>query len=93
MSVTTSPQLLEPGRGAGLFDVVRHRYLLRLIVRQEMRVRYHGSVLGLFWSYVKPAVQFGVYFVALGILLRLNANVENFAIYLFSGLVLINFFG
>jgi ABC-2 type transport system permease protein len=87
------PELVEPGRGAGLRDVVRQRFLLKLIVRQEMRVRYHGSLLGLFWSYIKPAVQFVVYFVALGIVLRVNEGVEDFAVYLFSGLVVINFFG
>ena len=85
--------LVEPGRGAGLLDVARHRFLLKLIVRQEMRVRYRGSVLGLFWSYVKPGLQFAVYFFALGVFLKLNRQLEDFAIYLFSGLVLLNFFG
>jgi len=85
--------LVEPGRGAGLRDVVRNRFLLRLIVRQEMRVRYRGSVLGLFWSYIKPALQFSVYFFALGIFLKVNRSLPNFAVYLFSGLVVINFVG
>ena len=85
--------LVEPGRGAGLLDVARHRFLLKLIVRQEMRVRYRGSVLGLFWSYVKPGLQFAVYFFALGVFLKLNDELEDFAVYLFSGLVLLNFFG
>ncbi len=88
-----APGLVEPGRGAGLLDVVRHRFLLKLIVRQEMRVRYRGSVLGLFWSYVKPGLQFAVYYFALGVFLKLNEGLEDFAVYLFSGLVLINFFG
>ena len=92
-AATAVPPLVEPGRGAGLLDVARHRFLLRLIVRQEMRVRYHGSVLGLFWSYVKPGVQFAVYFFALGVFLRLNRSLEDFAIYLFSGFVLLGFFG
>lgn len=92
MSTAAPAALVEPGRGAGLLDVVRHRFLLRLIVRQELRVRYHGSVLGLLWSYVKPAVQFGVYFFALGVFLRLNRTLEDFAIYLFSGLALLTFF-
>jgi ABC-2 type transport system permease protein len=92
MSVA-APELVEPGRGAGLRDVFRQRFLLRLIVRQEMRVRYHGSLLGLFWSYVKPAVQFVVFYFALGVFLRVSENVEDFAIYLFSGLVIMNFFG
>jgi ABC-2 type transport system permease protein len=84
--------LVEPGKGAGLLDVFRHRFLLRLIVKQELRVRYRGSVLGLFWSYVKPAVQFAVYFFALGIFLRLNRSLDGFAVYLFAGFVVISFF-
>jgi ABC-2 type transport system permease protein len=84
--------LVEPGKGGGLLDVFRHRFLLKLIVRQELRVRYRGSVLGLFWSYVKPAVQFAVYFFALGVFLRLNRSLDGFAIYLFSGFVIISFF-
>ena len=92
-AVAELPELVEPGRGAGLLDVARNRFLLRLIVRKELRVRYRGSVLGLFWSYVKPAVQFGVYFLALGVFLRLNQTLEDFAVYLFSGLVVLNFFG
>ena len=93
MTTAALGPLVEPGRGRGLLDVARHRFLLRLIVRKELRVRYRGSVLGLFWSYVKPAVQFGVYFLALGVFLRLNQTVEDFAVYLFSGLVVLNFFG
>lgn len=90
--MTTTAGLVEPGRGAGLLDVVRQRFLLRLIVKQELRVRYRGSVLGLFWSYVKPAVQFAVYFFALGVFLRLNRSLEDFAVYLFAGFVVISFF-
>jgi ABC-2 type transport system permease protein len=82
----------EPGRGAGLLDVARRRFLLRLIVRKELRVRYRGSVLGLAWSYVKPAVQYLVYFLALGVFLQQNRTTEDYAVYLFSGLVVINFF-
>ena len=93
MTVATLPELVEPGRGRGLLDVARNRFLLRLVVRKELRVRYRGSVLGLFWSYVKPAVQFAVYFLALGVFLKLNETLEDFAVYLFSGLVVLNFFG
>lgn len=85
--------LVEPGRGHGLLDVLRSRFLLRLIVRQEMRVRYRGSVLGLLWSYVKPAVQFAVYYFVLGVFLELNNSNKNFAVYLWAGLVIINYFG
>lgn len=86
-------ELVEPGRGQGLLDVFRNRFLLRLIVKKELRVRYRGSVLGMLWSYVKPAVQFVVFYVALGLFLELNKGTEDYAVYLFSGIVVINFFG
>lgn len=92
------PDLITPGHGAGLRDVLRSRYLLRLLVQKELRVRYRGSVLGLLWSYVKPGVQFIVFYVALGVFLGLEqsernpAGLPNYAIYLFSGIVLINYF-
>ena len=35
-----SSALAAPGQGKGLFDVVSNRYLLRLIVRKEVQVRY-----------------------------------------------------
>lgn len=84
--------LSTPGTGRGLIDVFSQRYLLRLIVRKELRVRYRGSMLGMAWSYVKPAIQFLVYFVALGLFMRLAHSIEAYPIYLFSGIVVINFF-
>ncbi|WP_369052003.1 ABC transporter permease [Kineococcus terrestris] len=81
-----------PGRGRGLLDVFERRYLLKLLVRKELRVRYQGSFLGLLWSYVKPAVQFAVFYFALGVFLQQRDVVQNYAVYLFSGIVVINFF-
>ena len=84
--------LVAPGRGRGLLDVHRNRYLLSLITRKEIQVRYRGSVLGILWSYIKPAMQFAVFFVAMGLFLGLNRGVENYAVYLFSGIILMNLF-
>lgn len=91
-------ELKIPGRGAGLRDVARHRFLLKLLVDKEIKVRYRGSILGLIWSYVKPGVQFIVFYIALGVFLGLEQSdrnpdgLPNYAIYLFAGIVLINFF-
>ena len=91
-------ELETPGRGAGLADIFRSRFLLKLLVSKELKVRYRGSVLGLLWSYVKPGVQFVVFYIALGVFLGLEQSsrnpggLPNYAIYLFSGIVLINFF-
>lgn len=84
--------LAAPGRGRGLRDVASNGFLLRLLVDKEIQVRYRGSMLGLVWSYIKPAVQFAVFYLAMGVFLQLNKGAENYAIYLFAGMALINFF-
>ncbi|MEV4258583.1 ABC transporter permease [Spirillospora sp. NPDC049652] len=81
-----------PEAGGGLEQVFRRRYLLRLLVRRELKARYKGSLLGLGWSYVRPAVHFGVYFSIVGVFLGVNKAVEDFPVYLFSGMVLVNLF-
>jgi ABC-2 type transport system permease protein len=83
---------IRPGHSAGLVDVFGRRYLLALLVRQEVRVRYRGSVLGWLWSYVKPLTQFAVFFIALGVFLQQNNVIPNYAIYIFSGLIVVNVF-
>jgi len=81
-----------PGRGRGILDVIRWRYLLSLLIQKGTATRYRNSVLGWTWSYVKPAAQFAVYYFVMGIILGLHQNVPNFAIYLFSGVVMVNLF-
>ncbi len=81
-----------PGRSSGLLDVFRWHYLLRLLVRTGVTTRYRNSVLGWTWSYVRPAAQFLVFFIVLGVFLNLNHGIPNYAIYLFSGIVVINLF-
>lgn len=85
--------LRPPGQDRGLRDVVHHRFLLKLITDKEIQIRYRGTVLGLLWSYLKPGVQFLVFYIAMGVFLDLNRGIENFAVYLFSGIVVMNLFG
>ena len=84
--------LTEPGKGKGLLEVFKRVYLLRLLVHKELRARYRGSFLGMLWSYVKPAIQFIVFYFALGVFLQMNRAIENCSIYLFSGIILMNYF-
>jgi ABC-2 type transport system permease protein len=90
--VSTVQPLLAPGRGGGLLATARRGYLLRLLVRRELRARYQGSLLGLGWSYVRPAVNFVVYFFVVGIFLKASKAIPNYPVFIFSGLVLISFF-
>jgi ABC-2 type transport system permease protein len=82
--------LVNPGRVGGLGEVFRRRYLLRLLVRKELRVRYAGSSVGLAWSYVKPAVRFLMYWQVIGLLLP--KELENRPLHIFAGMIMVSFF-
>ncbi|MCR2818055.1 ABC transporter permease [Microbacterium sp. zg.Y1090] len=81
-----------PGRGRGLVDLIRWRYLLGLLVRKGTATRYRNSVLGWTWSYVKPLSQFVIYYFVMGVILQFHRDIENFPIYLFSGVIIVNLF-
>jgi ABC-2 type transport system permease protein len=83
--------LVPPGANGGLVDVFRRRYVLKLLVRKEIQARYSGSFLGLFWSYVNPAVRFAVYYFIIGVILGLR-SVPQFGIHMFAGLVFVHYF-
>lgn len=87
-----APELRDPCGGGGLRDVLRRRYLLRLLVRKEVKVRYLGSVLGMTWSYIQPLTRFAVYFVIIGIILGMNRAIPNFAVHIVAGMVMVHFF-
>ncbi|MFD0691528.1 ABC transporter permease [Actinomadura fibrosa] len=91
-SIRPDEGLRAPGADGGLRQTFRNKYLLRLLVRRELRARYKGSLLGLGWSYVRPGVHFAVYFYIVGVFLGVNRSVEHFPVYLFSGMVLVNLF-
>ena len=82
--------LAPPSASNGLLEVFRRRYVLRLLVRREISARYSGSFLGLFWSYVQPATKLAMYYFVIAVVL--DRGIENFAIHLFAGLVMVHYF-
>ncbi|QBE49413.1 ABC transporter permease [Leucobacter triazinivorans] len=88
----TDPEFETPGKSKGLFGVFRYRYLLSLLLKKGVATRYHGSVLGWVWSYVRPGAQFLMYFLVIGLVLGQNRGIQFFPVYLFSGIVAVNLF-
>ena len=61
------------------------------MVRREIQARYARSLFGLAWSYINPTVRFFTFYFVFGILLE-RGNIQNFAIHLFAGMVLVHYF-
>ncbi len=83
--------MIDPAAKGGLLGVLRRRYLLRLMVRRELKARYIGSKMGLAWSYINPLSRFLTFYFVFGIIL-LRGQIPNFAIHLFAGMVVVNLF-
>lgn len=76
----------------GLAEVVRRRYLLRMLVRNTIQSRYQGTALGWMWSYLQPAIRFCLFYFLFQVMVGRGADMENFAVHLFSGMVIVHFF-
>ena len=92
VSHSTDARYDEPGASRWLLDVFSYRHLLVLLLKKGITTRYYGSALGWLWSYIRPAAQFLMYYVMIGIVLGVDRGVAYFPVYLFSGIVIINFF-
>ena len=80
----------------GFFNAVREvasrRELLGLLVRRELVGKYKDSSLGLVWSMVRPLTQLLIYYLVMGEFLGAARNINNFAIFIFSGLTIYGLF-
>ncbi len=73
-----------------LRNLVERRELLTSLISSDIRIKYKGSALGLFWSMLSPAMTLGMYYMVFSFFLK--NGIPNFVIYLFSGLVVWNMF-
>lgn len=89
----SAPALREPWRiSGGPLALWRDRSLLWGLIRKNRLGRNQGTVLGAAWDFIDPVVQFTVYFLVIGVLLGLSRSVENFPLYIFSGLITVQLF-
>ena len=75
--------------------VVRHRGLIRSMVERDLKSRYVGSVMGLFWSVIHPLALLVTYTFVFSVIIQMelphpllqDAGVGSFAVYLFCALL------
>lgn len=91
---------MYPGRelnisnlGAG-FSTNRYLELLYVLVMRNLKVRYRGSLLGVYWSLLNPLLMTGVYTVIFGSAFAAyyDNSILLYMLGAFSGLAVINFF-
>ena len=86
--------LVPDGRTSGVFkdikDLLGTRELLSALLGRELAGKYKGSFLGLGWTLVRPLVMLFIYAVVVGQFLGAARNIEQFAIFIFVGLLFWN---
>jgi lipopolysaccharide transport system permease protein len=91
----TNPHLRPP---AGPVDLLRSlhrgRTLILQMARREILGRYRGSLFGLLWSFLNPAIMLLVYTFVFSVVFRVRwtpdatqASTPNFAVLLFVGMI------
>src|SRR5690606_24824281 len=68
----------------------RYTFLLRLLVRYEIKKKYKDSFLGILWSLLNPLLYMTVLTVVFSELFK--RSIENFPVYLLTGRLLFDFF-
>lgn len=82
---------------AMLFSFYEHRWLLLKLVKRDIVGRYKGSIIGMFWSFFNPLLMLAIYTFVFGEVFNArwsgggDSKVE-FALILFSGLIVFNIF-
>jgi len=72
-------------------DVFRYGELFKNLFRRELQVRYRGSTLGLLWTLIYPLVLMVGYWLLFSLLLK-AVSVENYPLFVISGLISWTFF-
>ncbi|MBC6431154.1 ABC transporter permease [Nostoc sp. HG1] len=75
-------------------QVWRYWELLHVLVARNLKVRYRGSFLGVYWSLLNPLIMTGLYTAIFGATFAsyYNNSILNYVLAAFTGLVVINFF-
>ncbi len=85
--------LRAAGRGFSypVLSIWRNRKLIRAMVRRDIRARYRGSFMGLYWTVLNPLLLMLTYFFVFGIVLRARLGADpsrtGFALYFLAGML------
>ncbi len=75
-------------------QVQRYSELLHVLVSRNLKVRYRGSFLGVYWSLLNPLIMTGLYTAIFGATFAsyYDNSILNYMLAALTGLVVINFF-
>ncbi len=75
-------------------NLERYWELLCVLIPQNLKVRYRGSFLGIYWSLLNPVIMTALYSVIFGTTFAsyYNDSISDYVLAAFTGLLVVNFF-
>ena len=68
-----------------LRDLYKYRVLIWTLVVKELKLRYRGSILGFFWSFLNPLLLMAVYALVFSVYMRIQ--MVHYPVFMFCGLL------
>jgi ABC-type polysaccharide/polyol phosphate export permease len=89
-----NPPLTTFTERTGWSEIRRYYDLLNVLVERNLKGRYRGSMLGIYWSLLNPAIMTALYTAIFGTVFAsyFDNSKLNYILAAFTGLVVINFF-
>lgn len=81
----------RPSLRAYLVDLWQRREFLLLLPLGELRQQHRNTVIGSGWHLLSPLLMSGVYYLVFGVLIGARGEIENYAVYLISGVLFYRF--
>jgi lipopolysaccharide transport system permease protein len=69
----------------GIKEFIKYKDLLLNLTKKELQLKYKNSILGFLWSLLNPLLMLVIYSIAFKVILKIP--IENFAIFVFTGLL------
>ncbi|RJQ33029.1 MAG: ABC transporter permease [Actinobacteria bacterium] len=77
---------------AKLIEIYKHRELLVVFTKKELKVKYKNSAMGVLWSFINPLIMAVVYTLVFSKLFGASKEIKDYPIFLLSALLAWNFF-
>ena len=71
----------------GIKELWSSRSILTAIVQRDISARYRASFFGFFWAIARPLVQLMIFYLVVGKFLGASRSIENYATFIFAGLM------
>jgi ABC-2 type transport system permease protein len=71
----------------------RFLHLTTSLALTDWKLRFFGSVLGYFWSLLRPLLLFGILYVVFSHVIRIGGGVQDYPVQLLLGVILFTYFG